>query len=524
MAMNQPHDRDAPASAAMSPSNEHAKSSAATAAVIPIRPSGAPTEIESARVILEPTGTGVRIGLHLDVEGLPGRTADYGRGGADSRYGRGAREGNDVGPGFVVADRYELRRVLGRGSMGAVWLASDRALGEEVAVKLLTPAPGLGGVENASTAAARFRFEAQVAARLARKTRHVVRVTDHGYDGDRAFLVMERLEGQTLERALASHGPMAPADVAALVTQIARGLDAAHAEGVLHRDLKPSNVFLSTDEDGGLLVKLLDFGIARRDRASGVDTRFATANGVLFGTPGYMSPEQANIAPDLDGRADLWALAAIAYEALTGELPVEGHDTEQMLANLRAGRIVPLSPPTASRAARRGPESALPEACLAFFVRAFAPQIEARFATSGELALAFEEAAGKSRVRSGTLALRTQRLAHAPHAQRASAGAVIAPRRAPRRAGVLLACAATALAVAGFWVAVALHPRAAGAESSAELRAPSPPSASEAPPVEPARAPAADPIPPAPGPSEATATSKPAPAAATDYGEFKTHF
>src|ERR1019366_9141384 len=110
--------------------------------------------------------------------------------------------------GYLVAGRYELKRVLGRGSMGTVWLANHKALDEEVAVKLLAPAGELTGIENASTTAALFRFEAQVAARLSRKTRHVVRVTDHGHDGALAFLVMERLEGQTLERALSNRGPM----------------------------------------------------------------------------------------------------------------------------------------------------------------------------------------------------------------------------------------------------------------------------------------------------------------------------
>jgi serine/threonine-protein kinase len=135
---------------------------------------------------------------------------------------------------------------------------------------------------------------------------------------------------------------MTPVEVSALVTQIARGLEVAHAEGVLHRDLKPSNIFLTPDEDGAELVKILDFGIARRDRSVGLDTRFVTAKGVLFGTPSYMSPEQASASSDLDARTDLWSLAVMAYEALTGKLPVMGADTSHRLANLRAAKIVPL--------------------------------------------------------------------------------------------------------------------------------------------------------------------------------------
>jgi serine/threonine-protein kinase len=463
-------------------------------------------------------GAEVRIGLHLDVAGLRASTSSV------EEAPRG-----ELGAGFVVAGRYELKRVIGRGSMGAVWLARHRALDEDVALKLLAPAADVG-VENASIAAARFRFEAQVAARLSRKTRHVVRVTDHGHDGALAFLVMERLEGQTLERALASHGPMAPLEVAALVTQIARGLEVAHAEGVLHRDLKPSNVFLTTGEDGAALVKILDFGIARRHRAVGLDTRFETAQGVLFGTPGYMSPEQASTSPDLDARADLWALAAIAYEALTGELPVTGHDTEQMLANLRAGRIVPL----------RQRDAALPEACEQFFGRAFALDIDARHGSCAELASDFERAArADTRGAGRTLAMRTLKLATPMAAMTVPAGVARADRGAVRpRARVLLALAATVFAVATTWCVFALHPRPAlGMASGSEAIAP--PTEVAAPPavvpvaappaVAPGRAAPGDPgvagpsDPGVAGPSDPAAVKHKA-AGSGDLGEFKTYF
>jgi len=391
---------------------------------------------------LEAIGAEVRIDLHLDMGGMGGR-----RGQSAFQASTSSASQAELRAGYLVAGRYELKRVLGRGSMGTVWLANHKALDEEVAVKLLAPAGELTGIENASTTAARFRFEAQVAARLSRKTRHVVRVTDHGHDGALAFLVMERLEGQTLERALSNRGPMPPLEVSSLLTQLARGLEVAHAEGVLHRDLKPSNVFLTAGEDGALLAKILDFGIARRDRTSGVDTRFATAQGVLFGTPGYMSPEQASAASDLDSRADLWSLAAIAYEALTGELPVAGHDTEQMLANLRLGKTVPL----------RHRNADLPEACERFFERAFAPCIDDRHPSCAELALDFEHAvrATGSRGAARTVALKTLRLG-------APAGAPAPLRlRTRRKVQVLAAFAATALAVAAMWCAFALHARPA---------------------------------------------------------------
>ena len=167
---------------------------------------------------LESIGAEVRIDVHLDMGGMGGR-----RGQSAFQASTSSASQAELRAGYLVAGRYELKRVLGRGSMGTVWLANHKALDEEVAVKLLAPAGELTGIENASTTAARFRFEAQVAARLSRKTRHVVRVTDHGHDGALAFLVMERLEGQTLERALSNRGPMPPLEVSSeSVGQLAR--------------------------------------------------------------------------------------------------------------------------------------------------------------------------------------------------------------------------------------------------------------------------------------------------------------
>src|SRR5215831_859092 len=216
-----------------------------------------------------------------------------------------------ISAGRVVAGRYELLRLLGRGSMGEVWVAHHRALGDNLALKLLSPAASTEGIEDRETASARFRFEARIAARLSRKTRHIVRVTDYGEDQGVSFLAMELLEGDSLEQRLLRRGALSTAEVTELVAQIARALEQAHADGVVHRDLKPANVFLTRDEDGGLLVKLLDFGIARAMQRLRTAPVFATASGLVFGTPGYMSPEQC-AALTIDVRCDLWALATIA--------------------------------------------------------------------------------------------------------------------------------------------------------------------------------------------------------------------
>jgi serine/threonine protein kinase len=299
----------------------------------------------------------------------------------------GYREGvmrSRIDTGYVVAGKYELAWRLGRGSTGEVWVAHHKTLGQDVAIKLLQPAPGAGErVEELAAAASRFHFEAQVAAQLSRKTRHIVGVIDHGEEDGLAFLVMELPEGETLEAELARGARRAPGNTTTLISQIARALTEAHAVGVMHRDLKPANIFLSHDEDGYLLVKLLDFGIARAFHTLHTPANIATGEGLIFGTAGYMSPEQAFAASKLDHRCDLWALATVAYEVLTGELPVCGSSAEELLGNVCAGRIVPVH----SR------DPLLPTELAGFFERAFAPRLDERFASASELARAFERAA-----------------------------------------------------------------------------------------------------------------------------------
>jgi serine/threonine-protein kinase len=268
--------------------------------------------------------------------------------------------------------------------MGEVWSAHHRTLGEKLALKLLTQTPAPDEeLENRTTAAARFQFEAQVAARLSSKTRHIVRVTDHGEEDGLAYLVMEQLEGETLEDVLVRDTRVPMATMTKIITQVARALAHAHEEGVLHRDLKPANVFLTRDEEGKLLVKLLDFGIARAIHAHRVPGAYSTAKGLVFGTPSYMSPEQARASARLDHQCDLWALATIAYEGLSGDLPVMGNDTDELLKNLCAGRMVPLLD--------RSPD--MPPALDAFFRRAFSEAIGVRFPSATELAQAFARAA-----------------------------------------------------------------------------------------------------------------------------------
>jgi serine/threonine-protein kinase len=277
----------------------------------------------------------------------------------------------DVSAPRVVDRQYELVELLGLGSMGEVWRARHLGLGQTCAVKLIACETH----ETPHAAHVRFTREARIAAALSRKTRHIVSVTDFGSDESGAYLVMELLDGETLDTRLARG--CTPREIGSIVSQIAKGLGVAHREGILHRDVKPANVFLARTEDGELLAKVLDFGIARLM----IGSMPLTVNGVVVGSPAYMSPEHA-LGDPLDARADVWSLAVVAFEALTGALPFAG---ETIAATL--GRITSIEP-TPLRDVFAGATPALE----AFFARAFANNIDDRFQNATELARAFSAA------------------------------------------------------------------------------------------------------------------------------------
>jgi eukaryotic-like serine/threonine-protein kinase len=283
----------------------------------------------------------------------------------------------DIDVGQIIAGKYELVRLIGKGAMGQVWLATHNSLGGEFAIKLVEQ---IDDVE-AETAAGRFQLEAQIAAKLSRKTRHIVSVSDHGEENGLAYLVMELLEGQSLEDKTKHAGSLAVPEVAAIVSQVSRALVLAHEEGIFHRDLKPANVWLGRDEDGRLLVKLLDFGIARSKKPFRTRSPFATSKDMVLGTPSYMSPEQARGLDTLDYRCDLWALAVVAYEALTQSIPFEGETVEDIFLAICTYKVVPV----------RTRRADLPPAIDAFFARAFHPKIDQRFSSAAELTETFEQ-------------------------------------------------------------------------------------------------------------------------------------
>jgi serine/threonine-protein kinase len=227
-------------------------------------------------------------------------------------------------PDLVVAERFRLNRLIGRGGMGSVWLATHLGLDIPCAVKFIE---GEGAVMPEMQA--RFEREAKAAAQL--RSPHVVQILDHGVWGGTPYIAMELLDGEDLGKRLMRLGRMSAPEVLAIVTQVGRALTKAHARGVVHRDLKPDNIFLVRDDDREI-AKVLDFGIAK---ASGPGTPgTSTRTGALLGTPYYMSPEQAQGTKAVDARSDLWSLAVIVFEALTGQRPFESEALGDLLMRI----------------------------------------------------------------------------------------------------------------------------------------------------------------------------------------------
>ena len=229
--------------------------------------------------------------------------------------------------GEVVGEKYRLVRLLGEGGMGTVYEARHDVIGRRFAVKFLH-AELAGHPE----ILARFRREAQAAGSL--ENENIAAVTDFGTSPDGApYIVMEFLEGQDLAKVLAQSGPLPIQRAAHILIQVCRGLYAAHGRGIVHRDLKPENLLLQTRGDGGDLVKILDFGIAKL-KSTEHRPEAATRTGITLGTPYYMPPEQARGQKELDERADIYALGVILFELLSGQKPHNGENYNAILYSI----------------------------------------------------------------------------------------------------------------------------------------------------------------------------------------------
>ena len=233
--------------------------------------------------------------------------------------------------GRTLCGRYELDRLLGSGGMGEVYRGIHLGTRRRVAVKVLRARP-----EDDPTLLARFRREAHITAALG--SPHIVEIVDIDQDEELPFIAFELLEGQSLEQRLAQGPPLSLEEVAGLVSQAARGLQVAHEAGVVHRDLKPANLFLAR-QSGQEVLKILDFGISKTLGQSTI----VTADFSILGTPGFMAPEQAmGMTGELDHRADVFALGAIAYNAITGVLPFEASSIPALLRQICVEEPPPL--------------------------------------------------------------------------------------------------------------------------------------------------------------------------------------
>lgn len=274
-----------------------------------------------------------------------------------------------IGVGIDIAGRYHLERKLGSGGMGDVFLAKDSAGGRKVAVKILHHR-----MAGNLTVVSRFRREARVMREIASK--HAVSIHDFGQTESGAlYLVMAYLEGETLGDLLQREGPLEGRRVVDIALALLDVLGDAHRRGVIHRDLKPQNVFLAKEPGAAdAVVKLLDFGVAKLQDEDGTQL---TETGAVWGTPRYMSPEQARGKP-IDKRSDLYSLGVLMYRALTGLHPYDGESAAELAYALV--RATPEAP------GKRRPDLGIPPELGRVVMRALEKEPDARYASAAEMA------------------------------------------------------------------------------------------------------------------------------------------
>jgi eukaryotic-like serine/threonine-protein kinase len=238
--------------------------------------------------------------------------------------------GKEYEAGDLVSNKYRLKRLLGQGGMGSVWLATNTTLDVPVALKLIR------SDARSPDSAERLLNEARAAARLRHPS--IVRVFDFGQtEREEPFIVMELLSGESLADRLDRERRLSSTSAVQILLPIADALVAAHAQGVIHRDLKPDNVFLS-ELEGRVRPKVVDFGVARFELHSGKQR--ITKQGAVLGSPDYMAPEQALGADDIDHRVDVWAFCVVLYQSVTGRSPFADADYRTIML-----RIIEETPP-----------------------------------------------------------------------------------------------------------------------------------------------------------------------------------
>jgi serine/threonine-protein kinase len=282
-------------------------------------------------------------------------------------------------PGMRLTDSIQLREMVGEGGMGQIWAGEHLLLRRPVAIKRLSS-------QFSDNAEARRRFAAEARAGASTECPHVARVFDYAFLADGTpFMVMELLEGAELYASIRNGTALSLEETEQIVVQICSALSEIHALGIVHRDVKPENIFLSRQRPerggggAGFTAKLLDFGIAK---GTGVTDEPARPEGTVLGTPAYMSPEQIDDAATVDGRADLWSLAVVAYCCLTGSLPFQGDTLPVLSLAIHGAHFAPAT----------SLQPALPAALDGWLLKALNCDLEARFASAGEMAAAFVRA------------------------------------------------------------------------------------------------------------------------------------
>ncbi|HVY45077.1 MAG TPA: serine/threonine-protein kinase [Minicystis sp.] len=231
-----------------------------------------------------------------------------------------------MNPGELIQSRYRLVRLLGSGASGAVWAARNELIDRDVALKIMRPE-----VAEDAVSLQRFFNEAKASGRV--RSPSIVEILDLGQAEDGSpFLVFELLEGEGLDEKLRRDGTIDGEVLLEMLVGVARALDQAHQQGIVHRDLKPANIFVTTGPTGSLVGKILDFGISKVFDTSHNFT--LTRTGTVVGSPAYMSPEQAAGREDIDGRADIWSLGVVMYEALTGTLPHQAANYNALMVRI----------------------------------------------------------------------------------------------------------------------------------------------------------------------------------------------
>jgi eukaryotic-like serine/threonine-protein kinase len=281
--------------------------------------------------------------------------------------------------GKTLQGRYEVVKKVGEGGMSFVYLATDVATRERYAIKVLSAA-----LSQDANAMARLRREASLGMRLAHpNVCHIIRLgeTEDGL----VYVVMPFVEGEILADRTNRRGHIPLDETARLLHDMALGLNVAHDLKIVHRDLKPENIMVCAQAGGNDYAVVMDFGLAKERRA-GAELQKLTATGIILGTPEFMSPEQLRGKP-LDARTDIYSLALMTYEMLTGKLPFQGRtQQEMMIARLR-------SDPTPLRKMR--PELNLPEAVERVLAKAMQRNPDDRYQTTLEFADAFAAAASE---------------------------------------------------------------------------------------------------------------------------------